>query len=99
MNVEDRQQNIAIMRILRAGLASLGVLYVGMSFWDLLRWHMPFLGVTMACMTLTMVGTVTFATQVIRRRRAELRRPDHAAIARMEREIWGRTFEHARWNG
>lgn len=42
-----------------------------------------------------LIACVVLTTRVIRRQRAAIRpRPDYAVIARMEREVWGRTFEH-----
>ena len=41
---------------------------------------------------------IAWQNRVIRRRLAQLNpppRPDYAAIARMERPIWGKAFEHA----
>ena len=43
-----------------------------------------------------LVAGIAFQARTIRRRAEQLRpRPDYAAIARMEREIWGEAFEHA----
>lgn len=61
--------------------------------------------ITAAIMAVTivlMIATLSLQTALIRQLRAqearllrEARRPDYAAIAAMEREIWGRAFEHA----
>jgi hypothetical protein len=70
--IEDRQWLISVMRLLRAGMALLGVLFAGLAWWDITGLHRWYLAPQMALMALIMAGTVIFATKVIRLQRAWL---------------------------
>lgn len=54
----------------------------------------PIVVLPIICVTF-LVGALVLMTRVIRRRAEQLRpRPDYAAIARMERDVYGETFGH-----
>jgi len=76
VNLEVRQQNIDIMRTLRAGMILMGVLFVAMAYLDIFRWHRWYLAPEMVIMALIMAATVILATRFIRRWRAKLLRAE-----------------------
>lgn len=54
----------------------------------------PIVVLPIICVTF-LVGALVLMTRVIGRRAEQLRpRPDYAAIARMERDVYGETFQH-----
>lgn len=54
----------------------------------------PIVVLPIICVTF-LAGALVLMTRVIGRRAEQLRpRPDYAAIARMERDVYGETFEH-----
>ena len=71
------------------------VLGVGLFLWNLLAGNVAVAVVDAACVAgLTVMASIQ--TSLIHARAAQLRlRPDYAAIARMERDVWGEVFEHA----
>jgi hypothetical protein len=80
---------------MRVVLTLMCFLYAAIAGLDI-ELHHPVLAAIMAFMALGLAATATYATYVLRKRRAELRRPDYAQIASMERALFGRTFDHAR---
>jgi hypothetical protein len=69
-------------------------LNAGLFIWNVVAgdWIALLSAVVLAALAVTLV----FQTRQIRNLREQLRpRPDYAAIARMERDVWGETFGHA----
>ena len=72
IGVEDREWLIGVMRLLRAGMALLGVMFVALAWWDITGLHKWYLAPQMAMTSAVMAGAVIFATRVIRLNRAWL---------------------------
>lgn len=86
-------RGITVTRWIRRALAVILAWNLGMGSYDLARGYLFGL-VSFACV-LGLVAAMTYQTKVIRRvERANRPRPDYSAIAAMEREIYGETFEH-----
>ena len=98
---------ITVTRWIRRVLAVVLVYNLGIGIYDFTMGHLFGL-ISFACV-LGLAAAMTYQTKVIHRvERANRPRPDYSAIARMEREVYGETFEHEgapaavrpqRWDG
>ena len=98
---------ITVTRWIRRVLAVVLVYNLGIGIYDFTMGHLFGL-ISFACV-LGLAAVMTYQTKVIHRvERANRPRPDYSVIARMEREVYGETFEHEgapaavrpqRWDG
>ena len=95
MDLENRRQLLGYLRLAR-GFQLMGIAIEIFVIWVDARLHLYAYAACAVFMIPCLAALMVVTTRVIRRDRAQLRRPDYAQIAGMERALFGRTFDHAR---
>ena len=95
MDVESRRELIGYLRLARA-FQLMGIAIEAVVIWVDARLHLYAYAASAVVMIPFFAVLMVVTTRIIRRGRAQLRRPDYGQIASMERALFGRMFDHAR---